>query len=104
VSQTLAARALRDGRDFYQARDYDRAIHAIQTAIRLDPENAELHFILAIIQYQQGRRREATQSVAAAVALEEQQPLPNWGRSMQRYQGAARVWLEETRRQLHIQH
>ncbi len=58
---------------------------------------------MAIIQFQRGQSDEAEQSVVTAVALEQQQPLENWGESMQRFQGAARVWLEDTRRRMRTQ-
>ena len=103
VSHATAAKALRDSRNFYQLKQYDQAIELLHTAIRLDADNAEYHFVLAIIQYQRGRNDEAEQSVITAVALEEQQPVENWGDSMQRFQGAARVWLEDTRRRLRTQ-
>jgi tetratricopeptide (TPR) repeat protein len=103
VSHATAAKALRDSRNFYQLKQYDQAIELLHMAIRLDADNAEYHFVLAIIQYQRGRNDEAEQSVITAVALEEQQPVENWGDSMQRFQGAARVWLEDTRRRLRTQ-
>lgn len=103
VSHAMASKALHDSRGFYQLKKYDRAIESLHTAIRLDANNAEYLFVLAIIQYQLGRSDEAEQSVMTAVALEERQPVENWGDSMQRFQGAARVWLEDTRRRMRTQ-
>ena len=100
VSRSLAATALREGRNYYQLGNYDLAIQSVQIATRLEPDNAEHHFVLAIIQYQQGLGDEAIRSVETAVALERHQPVEDWGRSMQRFQGTARVWLEDARRRL----
>jgi Tfp pilus assembly protein PilZ len=100
VSQSLAATALREGRNFFQLGNYDQAMQSLQIATRLEPDNAEHHFVLAIIQYQQGLGDEAIRSVETAVALERHQPVEDWGRSMQRFQGTARVWLEDARRRL----
>jgi hypothetical protein len=40
----------------------------------------------------------ANQWLAQAVELERQAPIANFGRSMERVQGRARLWLEQARR------
>jgi Tfp pilus assembly protein PilZ len=103
VSQSIAVKSLAASRNLYQHRKYDEAIEALRTAIRFDGDNAEYHFVLAIIQYQLGLSEIAEQSVVTAVALEEHRPVENWGESMQRFQGAPRVWLEDARRRISTQ-
>jgi tetratricopeptide (TPR) repeat protein len=96
-SPDQAMKAFRVARNYYNLQQFERAKVAIQAAILADPANAEYRYLLAMIQYQLRQPEQAEQNVVEAVGLERERPIAAWGGAMERYQGEARVWLENMR-------
>jgi hypothetical protein len=80
--------------------DYSLAAEQFQVALEAAPGNAKYAYFVALALHQAERENQAVQALVHAVELERQSPIRNWGRVMERVQGASRVWLEETRREL----
>lgn len=95
-----AIAAFVQGQDYYRRRQFSHAVDAFLTAANNDPENPLYRYFLALSQFELGKNAEAQQSAEAAARLERLRPISNWGTTLQRYQGAARIWLENTRRKL----
>ncbi len=81
-----------------QQGNFNAAIVELLAAIQLDHKNPSWHYVLAYLQHRAGQVNDARKTVQTASELEQQRPIPNWGRLMERYQGPSRVWLENARR------
>lgn len=93
------ARAFRDQSDTYFRRgQLTEAVAAQQSAVRFDPQNAALAYVLAYLQHRLGQIDAAQQTVQIANELDQKQPVSNWGQLMENYQGPSRIWLENARR------
>jgi hypothetical protein len=97
ASRQQATRSFHRARDFYILGQYDLAASVLERAIQDDVTNAEYRYFLAMIQFQRKQFDEAERSIIKAVELERERPVTPWGQKMERYQGATRVWLEQTR-------
>ena len=73
------------------------AARELLLAIKQDPNDPALYYLLAYIQHNAGQVDAAERTVQRAVELEAAQPIRNWGQMMERYQGASRRWLEAAR-------
>lgn len=97
--QQRALMSFREGCALYQVGEFREATSLLELAVRTTPDSAKYHYILALAYYQLRNVEQAELSVVAAVKLEQDHPVPNWGRTMEGYQGPARFWLEHARRQ-----
>lgn len=88
------------GLTLYRSGEFAQAAAVFQNALAEAPADAKYAYFHAIALYQAGQTDDAWKSLATAVKLESQNPIGNWGRTMERVQGPTRIWLEEGRRQL----
>lgn len=98
TDQTESRKQFVTGLNAFWAGQYEGATAAFQDAKSADPTNAKCAYFLALSHYRAGRMSEAEQALTAAVELERHVPIADWGRSMERIQGAERLWLENARR------
>jgi len=82
----------------YRQREFQQALEKLESASRQAPDEPLYVYLLALTQYQLQETSVAELSVARAAKLEQSAPLSDWGRTMERYQGPARAWLESARR------
>jgi hypothetical protein len=92
-----ARRAFIRGDRDYRAGRYSDALSSFQEAVRHDADNPLYHYLLALVQYRSGQVADAQLTLDTAIALERQHPIANWGQTLMRYQGEARIWLERRR-------
>jgi tetratricopeptide (TPR) repeat protein len=99
ASQTQAsgtaayARGLRS----YWDGNMSEAIAAFDAASAAEPENALYQYYRALAYYNVAGPEGASDWLAQAVEAERQAPVKNWGKSMERVQGSARLWIERAR-------
>jgi hypothetical protein len=97
ADRKTAFAALRRGRQQLEMRQYADAVLALQEVVGLQPQDPLAHYLLALAHHQNGDQTAADQHIWAGAELEQQDPIANWGRAMQRYQGRPRLWLERAR-------
>ncbi len=85
--------------ELYRRNDLPAAVALFRRAAELDRHNALYLYLAALAEYRSGRTTAAHRLLAAAIQLEQSRPINNWGTTMQRYQGRARLWLETGRAQ-----
>jgi tetratricopeptide (TPR) repeat protein len=90
---------VQQGGQLYRAGRYEEAVAAFGSAIQHDSQNPLYYYLLAMSQYEAKQRDDARRSANAALALERTSPIASWGQLVSRYQGPARLWVEELRRQ-----
>lgn len=83
--------------DRYHRGDFAAAADRFQQASDLDATNPFYVYLTALAEYQSGEFDDARRSLIHAAELERSNPIKNWGAIMRRYQGRARVWLEQSR-------
>lgn len=86
-----------DGGRLYRRGQYELAVKEFRAAALLDRSNPRHYYLLALALYQTHRTDVALRSVKRGVELESRRPLRDWGTLMSRYQGPARLWLEQVR-------
>lgn len=69
-SNERAATHIDMGKDFFRSGQYKMAENEFGKALRLDPENAEVHKDMALLHYNLGRLREAYEASKRAIALD----------------------------------
>ncbi len=94
-----AAERLRQGRAALLANDVAAAITAFEASLAIDDRQPLAYYMLALAQFQSNQGDEASANVRRAARLENERPIAGWGRVMQRFQGTARLWLENARRE-----
>ncbi len=97
VDITKAKEAFVVGDRFYRNSHFDKARSAFQTAVKYDSQNALHYYLLAMTHYQLRQFQEAESAVQNAIRLEKEWPIENWGSRLSRYQGRARLWVEQLR-------
>jgi hypothetical protein len=104
ASFRLASQALAGGAGEYARglRSYwdgkmNEAIAAFDSASDAEPQNALYQYYRALAYYNMAGPEGASDWLAQAVDAERQAPIKNWGKSMERVQGPARLWVERAR-------
>ncbi len=92
-----AAAFYQRGANFYRQGQLQQAAQALSATAENDRGNPLYVYVLAMIQYKMNQVEDANRNVDKAAGLEQNRAIDNWGQAMQRYQGRARVWLEQTR-------
>jgi hypothetical protein len=85
------------GIELYRNGRYAEAAESFRTAMDGAPTNASYGYYYAAALYNAGLRSEAATALAQAAAMEKQTGPGHLGRSLERIQGATRVWLETER-------
>jgi hypothetical protein len=86
------------GLSSYWDGNMNEALRAFDAAAAAEPRNALYYYYRALAFYSLQGEQAAGQWLAQAVELERQAPVEHWGRSMERVQGRARLWVEQARR------
>jgi tetratricopeptide (TPR) repeat protein len=73
------------------------ALGAFDAAAAAEPGNALYQYYRALSFYNLQGEEAAADWLAQAVEMERQSPIKHWGRSMERVQGRARLWVEQAR-------
>jgi tetratricopeptide (TPR) repeat protein len=99
ASQTHGNGTAAYGRGLRSYRDGNmtEAIAAFDAAAAAEPENALYQYYRALAYYSMAGPEGAADWLAQAVDAERQAPIKNWGKSMERVQGSARLWVERAR-------
>jgi hypothetical protein len=97
AERKAALAAFRRGRQQLEMRQYADAVVALQEVVGIQPQDPLAHYLLALAHHQNGAQTAADQHISTGAELEQQDPIANWGRAMQRYQGRPRLWLERAR-------
>jgi hypothetical protein len=87
-----------EGIGLYWAGQYGHAKQRLEVAHLAERRNPIYLYFLGLCEYQLGDRESASMLVRQAARLEASHPIRTWGTTMERCQGATRVWLEEERR------
>ncbi len=80
------------------------AVQSFEAAAAAEPQNAMYHYYRALALYNLSGAEAAGEWLQQAVELEREQPVPNWGRRMERVQGRPRLWIEQARRDAGLGH
>ncbi len=88
------------GVEQYRNGRFQEAAESFRSALNSVPTNAKYAYYHAAALHQAGLEAEATDALAKAAALDRQSPVAQWGQTMQRIQGATRIWLEQGRKSL----
>jgi len=86
------------GVGLYRSRQLNEALAAFEAAIALEDNNAMYHYYLAMTLFGLNGAEAGQEELNRAVVLEEQAPIADWGKRMQREQGRVRAWVEKARR------
>lgn len=81
----------------FRTGDYGAAMTSFQAAWDTSDATPKYAYFLALAQRRAGQEALAATTLARAVELEGRHGFDEWGRSMQRIQGADRLWLEAAR-------
>jgi len=92
--RVLFSRGLRD----YWQSDFAAAAPQLQQAATAEPKNARYAYFWALALRQSGDLKAADTALTEAVKREAKNPLPHFGRMMERVQGEHRLWLEAARK------
>jgi hypothetical protein len=84
----------------FRRNEHQSAIAELDAGFKLLPHDARFLYFKALALWRMGERQQAQTALEAAVKLESEHPVKNYGRLMERIQGAPRVWLEKQRRRL----
>lgn len=105
TSFRMTSQARRDGTPAFAQglRSYwdgnmNAALRSFDAAAAAEPQNALYHYYRALAFYNMQGADAAGEWLRHAVEIERQSPVKNWGRSMERVQGRARLWVEQARR------
>jgi hypothetical protein len=77
--------------------EHAEALVAFGEAIERWPDDPSFHYFLALSHYLAGDREQAERTLAIAVELEAQHPVPDLGRLLERVQGPHRRWMQAAR-------
>ena len=85
------------GLDLYRSGRFEEAAERFHGAVQAAPGDAKYAYFHAAALHRAGHGSEAADALTLAVQAEERAPIANWGRTLERIQGATRVWLEQNR-------
>ena len=77
--------------------DHRGAVNDLSAACEASPSDAKYAYYLAVAHRRAGLDNQALTTLARAIELENAYGIARWGRTMQRIQGADRLWLEDAR-------
>lgn len=92
-----ASRHFATGLEAYRDGKFAAASESFSAATSAAPSAAKYAYFHALALYSAGNKTEAETQLAIAVELDAAAPVSNWGRAMERVQGAARLWVEAAR-------
>jgi tetratricopeptide (TPR) repeat protein len=81
-----------------RSRELNNALALFEAAIAAEPDNALYQYYLAMTLFGLSGAEAGQEALVRAVALEQQQPIADWGKRMEREQGRGRAWVEKARR------
>jgi hypothetical protein len=82
----------------FRAKTFSEALGSFESAIAIEPDNALYHYYQAMTLFNLNGPEAGQESLSRAVALEQEQPITDWGKRLEREQGRARAWVEKARR------
>ena len=86
------------GLNAFRSHSLTDAVGAFDMAVEAEPDNAFYWYYRALTLFDLGNADAAGEALQKAVALEQDQPIANWGKRMERVQGRNRNWVENARR------
>jgi predicted Zn-dependent protease len=86
------------GLDAYRNGSMTDALAAFNAASASAPGNALVQYYRALAMKAKFGTEMANEALQLAVEAERQDPVKNWGKTMERVQGHNRVWVEKARR------
>lgn len=98
-AQQDGSAAFAKGMTAFRSRSLTEAVGSFETAAAAEPNNAIYQYHLALALYDLNGAEVASDALQRAVALEQREPIENWGKRMERIQGRSRAWIEAARRE-----
>lgn len=82
----------------FRTRQLNDALASFEAAIAAESDNALYQYYLAMTLFGLSGAEAGQEALTRAVELEQQQPIADWGKRMEREQGRGRAWVEKARR------
>jgi len=82
----------------FRSRELNDALASFEAAIVAESDNAIYQYYLAMTLFGLSGAEAGQAALARAIELEQQQPIADWGKRMEREQGRGRIWVEKARR------
>lgn len=82
----------------FRTRQLNDALASFEAAIAAEPDNAVYQYYLAMTLFGLSGPEAGQEALSRAVELEQQEPIADWGKRMEREQGRGRAWVEKARR------
>ncbi len=86
------------GLNAFRSHSLTDAAGSFDMAVAAEPGNAVYWYYRALTLFDLGNGDAAGEALQKAVSLEQDQPIENWGKRMERVQGRNRNWVENARR------